>query len=129
MSTWLVALAAGAIGNVLTAVIGLGACLLAARREIEATDRFVADRDEELASWVSDRSLALERELTAKTEEMNKENLFYSGAHGTPSPCSRSARCTNTATRSGKRGGTWPSRKSVRRGCIPSGVADAGSRS
>jgi hypothetical protein len=81
MSTWLVALAAGAIGSVLTAVIGLGARLLAARREIEATDRFVADRDEDLASWVSDRSLALERELTAKTEEMNKENLFYSGAH------------------------------------------------
>jgi hypothetical protein len=56
---------------------------VAARREIDATDRFVADRDEDLASWVADRSLALERELAAKTEQLNKENLFYSGAHGT----------------------------------------------
>ncbi len=76
VSTWLVALAAGAIGSVLTALIGLTARLLAARREIEGTDRFVSDRDEDLASWVSDRSLALERELAATTEEMNKENLF-----------------------------------------------------
>ena len=56
---------------------------MAAGREIDVTDRFVADRDEDLASWVADRSVALERELAAKTEELNKENLFYSGTHGT----------------------------------------------
>jgi hypothetical protein len=81
MSTWLIALAAGAIGSVLTALLGLSGRLSTARREIDLNDRFVAERDEDLASWVSDRSLALERELAAKTEEMNKENLFYSGAH------------------------------------------------
>lgn len=81
MSTWLIALAAGAIGSVLTALLGLSGRLSTARREIDLNDRFVAERDEDLASWISDRSLALERELAAKTEEMNKENLFYSGAH------------------------------------------------
>jgi hypothetical protein len=79
----LIALAGGAVGSVLTAALAFGGRMLAARREIDATDRFVADRDEDLASWVADRSLALERELVAKTEELNKENLFYSGAHGT----------------------------------------------
>jgi hypothetical protein len=83
VSTWLIALAGGAVGSALTAALAFGARLLAARREIEATDRFVADRDEDLASWVADRSLALERELAAKTEALNKENLFYSGTHGT----------------------------------------------
>jgi hypothetical protein len=83
VSTWLVALAGGAVGSLVTAALAFGGRLLAARREIDATDRFVADRDEDLASWVADRSLALERELAAKTEELNRENLFYSGAHGT----------------------------------------------
>jgi hypothetical protein len=83
MSTWLIALAAGAIGSVLTALLGLSGRLLHARREIKANDRFVAERDEDLSSWVADRSLALERELAEKTEELNKENLFHSGTHGT----------------------------------------------
>jgi hypothetical protein len=83
VSTWLVALAGGAIGSVLTAILAVGARLFAAQREIDATDRFVRDRDEDLASWVADRSLALERELAEKSEELNKDNLFYSGVHGT----------------------------------------------
>lgn len=82
MSTWLVALAGGAVGSLLTAALAVGGRLLAARREIDATDRFVSERDEDLASWVADRSLALERELAEKTEELNKENLFYSSTHG-----------------------------------------------
>jgi hypothetical protein len=83
VSSWLIALAGGAVGSILTAALAFGARLLVARREIDATDRFVADRDDDRTSWVADRSLALERELAAKTEELNKENLFYSGAHGT----------------------------------------------
>lgn len=82
MSTWLVALTGDAIGSLVTAVLAVSGRLFAARREINATDRFVQDRDEDLASWVADRSLALERELAETTEELNKENLFYSGAHG-----------------------------------------------
>ena len=82
VSTWLVALAGGAIGSLVTAILAVGARLLAAGSEIDGTDRFVQDRDEDLASWVADRSLALERDLAERTEELNKENLFYSGAHG-----------------------------------------------
>jgi hypothetical protein len=63
VSTWLIALAGGAVGSILTAALAFGGRLLAAWREIDAIDRFVADRDEDLASWVADRSLALEREL------------------------------------------------------------------
>jgi len=82
VSTWLVALAGGAVGSLVTATLAVSGRLLAARREIDATDRFVQDRDEDLASWIADRSLALERELAETTEELNKQNLFYSGAHG-----------------------------------------------
>lgn len=79
VSTWLVAIVGGLIGSVFTALVGLGARLLAARHEIEAADRFVRDRDEDLASWVSDRNLALQRELASATEQMNKRNLLDSG--------------------------------------------------
>lgn len=82
MNLWLVALVGGAIGSALTAALAAGSRLFGARREIDAHDRFVRDRDEDLASWVADRSRALERQLAEKTEELNKENLFYSGAHG-----------------------------------------------
>jgi hypothetical protein len=83
MQTWLVAIVGGAIGSIVTAVLTVGARLLRARGEVTAHDRFVASRDEDLSSWVSDRSLALRRELKAKTEELNRRNLFHSSAHGT----------------------------------------------
>ena len=82
MNIWLVALGGGAIGSVLTAALAAGGRLFGARHEIDAHDRFVRDRDEDLASWVADRSLALERQLAEKTEELNKDNIFYGGPHG-----------------------------------------------
>jgi hypothetical protein len=82
VQTWLVAVVGGAVGSVVTAAIAWGAQFLHARGEVDSHDRFVADRDEDLSSWVSDRSLALRRELAGKTEELNKQNLFYSGTHG-----------------------------------------------
>jgi hypothetical protein len=82
MPTWLVAILGGAVGSVVTASIAWSGRFFRAHGEVEAHDRFVAERDEDLASWVSDRSLSLWRELNAMTEEMNKKNLFYSGAHG-----------------------------------------------
>jgi len=82
MQTWLVAIVGGAIGSVVTALIAFSAALVRARGEVESHDRFVAARDEDLTSWVSDRSIALGRELKAKAEELNKENLFGSGTHG-----------------------------------------------
>jgi hypothetical protein len=82
VETWLVAIVGGAIGSVVTVAIALGAQFLRARDEIVSHDRLVADRDEDLASWVSDRSLALRRELTARTERLNKRRLFYSNTRG-----------------------------------------------
>jgi hypothetical protein len=82
VQTWLVAIVGGVVGSVVTAALALGAQFVRARDEIASHDRFVADRDEDLASWVSDRSLALRRELAAKTEELNKENLYGSSTHG-----------------------------------------------
>ncbi len=82
MSTWLVAIVGGVAGSMLTAVLAFGGKFLAARRAIEATDRFVHDRDEDLASWVSDRTLALEREIAEATERLNARKLFHSGTHG-----------------------------------------------
>ena len=82
MPTWLVAILGGAVGSVATASIAWSGRFFRARGEVEAHDRFVAERDEDLASWVSDRSLSLWRELNAMTEEMNKKNPFYSEAHG-----------------------------------------------
>jgi hypothetical protein len=82
MQTWLVAIVGGAIGSVVTALIAFSAPLVRARGEVASHDRFVVARDEDLTSWVSDRSIALGRELKAKTEELNKENLFGSVTHG-----------------------------------------------
>jgi hypothetical protein len=82
VQTWLVAIVGGAIGSVVTAAIAWGAQFSRARGEIASHDGFVEDRDEDLASWVSDRSLALRRELAAKTEDLNKQNLFGSSTHG-----------------------------------------------
>ncbi len=82
MATWLVAIVGGTLGSVATALVAWGARFFRARGEVEAHDRFVSERDGDLASWVSDRSLALWRELNAKSTEMAKENLFYSSTHG-----------------------------------------------
>ncbi len=82
MSTWFVALLGGISGSVVTAALAFGGRLLGARRRIEAHDRFVQDRDDDLASWVADRTLALERDIAQATEEFNARSLFHSGAHG-----------------------------------------------
>lgn len=70
------------MGSVATALIAWSSQLASARKEVKSHDLFVAERDEDLASWVSDRSLALWRECQSMTNEMNKKGLFYSGAHG-----------------------------------------------
>lgn len=83
MTTWLVAILGGAVGSLTTAVIAFGARFWNARGEINSHDRFVGERDEDLSSWVSDRTVELRRAIHATTEEMNKENLFYSSTHAT----------------------------------------------
>ena len=78
---WLVAIVGGAIGSVVTVLIAFSAALVRARGEVASHDRFVVARDVDLTSWVSDRSIALGRELNAKREKLNKENLFGSVTH------------------------------------------------
>src|SRR5437868_6325751 len=82
MTTWLVAILGGAVGSLATALIAFGTRFWNAHGEVASHDRFVRERDEDLSSWVSDRTVELRRDIHAKTEEMNTENLFYSGAHG-----------------------------------------------
>jgi hypothetical protein len=69
-------------------LIAHGARFWSARSEIADHDRSVDERDEDLESWVSDRSMVLRRELRKITEWHNGEdeqgrprNLHYSGAH------------------------------------------------
>jgi len=81
VETWLVAIAGGAIGTVVLIVVTGGSRFLRARWEIAEHDRLVAEHDEDLASWVSDRTLNLRREIAQTTEDLNKENLFYSSTH------------------------------------------------
>ncbi len=76
MATWLVAIVGGTLGSVATALVAWGARFFRARGEVEAHDRFVSERDGDLASWVSDRSLALWRELNAKSTEMAKISIL-----------------------------------------------------
>jgi hypothetical protein len=77
-----IALAGGAVGSILTTLIAYGARFVAARADVLAHDRGARERDQDLKSWVADRSVALQHELHEISEEMNRQNLYYSGAHG-----------------------------------------------
>ncbi len=81
VDAWLIALVGGAVGTFITAALGLGARFVQARRETVTHDRLVAEYDEDFASWVSDRTLALRREIAVTTEAMNKKNLYDGGHH------------------------------------------------
>lgn len=74
-------LLAGAIGSVVT--IGAAALLrlIAARLEIDSTDRRVQELDEDLERWVSDDHLRLKRALTAIRDNLSARNLFWSGQY------------------------------------------------
>jgi hypothetical protein len=76
-----IALAGGAIGSVLTALVAYGAKFWAARSEIANHDQAARSRDEDLASWVSDRSVVLRRQLREISELHNADNLYWSSEH------------------------------------------------
>lgn len=78
MTTFLAALAGGAIG----VILAWSARLTAVAREIKANDRALRNIDDHLLTWVADDTIRLERALTAITNEMAQRNLFYSGEHG-----------------------------------------------
>jgi hypothetical protein len=79
----LIALAGGAVGAVLTAALAFGAHVVAVPDEVQQHDREVAERTEDLETWVADRDRALRRQLTEVTNDMNKpDRNLWSGAHG-----------------------------------------------
>lgn len=82
--TWetvIVALAAGAIGSLITAVIAFGARIARIGREIDANDRAMRNIDDHLERWVSDATIKLVRDLRTTRNELNKEGLFNSGEY------------------------------------------------
>jgi hypothetical protein len=82
--TWLIAIVGGVVGSIFTAAVAFVVAAWNAREQVTTHDLVVAERDEDLQSWVADRSVALAREIAATTEELNQadKNLFYSSHHG-----------------------------------------------
>lgn len=81
-TTVVVALAAGAIGTLLTLAFGFLARMVRIGREIEANDRALRVLDRHLETWVSDATVDLVRDVRATREELNKKGLLHSGEYG-----------------------------------------------
>ena len=81
-ATVVVALAAGAIGSVLTGLVAFGGRLTRIGREIEANDRALRIEDRHLETWVSDATIALVRELRTIRSELSARGAFNSGEYG-----------------------------------------------
>jgi hypothetical protein len=80
-STVLLALAAGAIGSIVTAVLALGGRIARIRREIDANDRAIRNIDEHLERWVADSTIDLIRTLRRIRGELSGRGAFHSGEY------------------------------------------------
>jgi hypothetical protein len=81
-----IALAGGAIAWVLGMVVTYWASFWGAYFDVREHDRVARERDQDLESWVADRSIVLRRELEAVTNEHSHHKdgtgtSFHSGAH------------------------------------------------
>ena len=81
-SAWIVALAAGAIGAVLTAIFTVAARALAARGDVVAHDAQADQMNSQLEAWVDDRNRKLVQELRGVTNDLAGRGLLNSGIHG-----------------------------------------------
>lgn len=82
--TWktvIVALAAGAIGSLVTALLALGARVARIGREIAGNDRAIRDIDAHLERWVADSTIDLVRTLRAVRAELAAIGALYSGEY------------------------------------------------
>ncbi len=79
----MVALAAGAIGSFLTALLAFGGRVTRIGREIEANTRAIAIEDRHLETWVSDSTIELVRMLRGIEDELIATNRL-SGANYDP---------------------------------------------
>lgn len=78
----LIALAAGAVGAILTALIAFGLRVTRVGAEIRANDRALRVLDDHLETWVADETVNLRRNITRIKERLAADNLLDSGAYG-----------------------------------------------
>ena len=69
-----IALAGGSAGSILTLLVGVPA-------QVRDHDRLVAEYDDDLAQWVADEMVRLEREIERHKNEMAGSGHLYSGAY------------------------------------------------
>jgi hypothetical protein len=77
-----VALAAGAIGAILTGLAAFAARLSRIGQEIQFNDRQLRNLDRMLETFATDRTMSLSRDLAGVRADLTARNLFYSGAYG-----------------------------------------------
>ena len=82
MDDAVVALAAGAIGSVVTLAATGGVRFLTARHEIDANDRLIDELNEDLERWVADDDVRLRRELRDVRNNLSARGGFHSGEYG-----------------------------------------------
>jgi hypothetical protein len=75
----LTAIAAGAFGAVFASALTLLVWLSGVPGDIEEHDRLVAERDEDLASWVADEKVRLDLERKEILARLSAKGLLHSG--------------------------------------------------
>jgi hypothetical protein len=73
------AIAGGAIGAVITLAVGLAVWLWRARGDVTSHDRLIADRDDDLATWVADEQVWLDRALRRIDDLLAARGILDSG--------------------------------------------------
>lgn len=81
VSDLVVALAGGAVGSILTAVVGQAGRARIAWAEVDLHDTEATEWNAQLLAWTDDRTLKLVREMEAVTEAHSLQGAFHSGTH------------------------------------------------
>jgi hypothetical protein len=81
-STVLLALAAGAIGSVITIAVGVGVRLSEVTRELDANDRAIRSLDGQLETFVADRTLGLAGQISQIRARLASRGILQSGEYG-----------------------------------------------
>ena len=76
------AVAAGAIGSLITIAVALPARLAAIPGEIGSNDRRARERDEDLGQWIADPDVALRVELHGVRARLTADGMLQSGDYG-----------------------------------------------
>jgi hypothetical protein len=75
------AIAAGAVGSLITITVALLVRLVSVPREISSHDRRARDREHDLAQWIADRDLRLRRELEETRKALSARKMRASGEY------------------------------------------------